>query len=164
MHMVQFICFWGHLQEQQKAEGKCHIEFEHHSNSHVCAFVSDVSITINHDLTPQKTPVSPHYKYRGERRRRDDKIYCWNFLFSFFFIYQSGKNRRDRDSRRSSELNAFFKVALNFVQNPPRGLPLLKAISSQNECASTIGLALISIHLSCLCVEMTGAAAGGVGV
>lgn len=42
--------------------------------------------------------------------------------------------------------------------------PLLKAISSQNECGSTIGLALISIHLACLCVEPAGAAAGGVGV
>lgn len=40
--------------------------------------------------------------------------------------------------------------------------PLLKAISSQNECSSTIGLALISIHLACLCVEPAGAAAGGV--
>lgn len=41
--------------------------------------------------------------------------------------------------------------------------PLLKAISSQNECSSTIGLALISIHLACLCVELAGAAAGRVG-
>lgn len=40
----------------------------------------------------------------------------------------------------------------------------MKAISSQNECGSTIGLALISIHLACLCVEPAGAAAGGVGV
>lgn len=49
------------------------------------------------------------------------------------------------------------------MQNPPGGLPLLKAISSQNECGSTIGLALISIHLACLCVETAGAAAGGGG-
>lgn len=59
-------------------------------------------------------------------------------------------------SRHSRELNAFFKVELNFVQNPPGGPPLLKAISSQNECGSTIGLALISIHLACLCAEPAG--------
>ncbi|KAJ4924396.1 hypothetical protein JOQ06_000636, partial [Pogonophryne albipinna] len=45
----------------------------------------------------------------------------------------------------------------------PRGPPLLKAISSQNECGSTIGLVAISIHLACLCVEPAGAAAGGEG-
>lgn len=39
----------------------------------------------------------------------------------------------------------------------------MKAISSQNECGSAIGLALISIHLACLCVEPAGAAAGGLG-
>lgn len=39
----------------------------------------------------------------------------------------------------------------------------MKAISSQNECGSTIGLALISIHLACLCAETAGATAGGWG-
>lgn len=72
----------------------------------------------------------------------------------FFFLAEEGKKTGEIEgSRHSSELNAFFKVELNFVRNPPRGPPLLKAISSQNESGSSIGLALISIHLACLCVE-----------
>lgn len=46
--------------EQQKAQGKCQIEFEHYSKSHVCGLVSYVSVKINHDSSvPQNPSDSP---------------------------------------------------------------------------------------------------------
>lgn len=111
-------------QEQQKAEGKWQIEFEHYSKSHVCVLVSDVPVKINHDSTvPHNSSDSPQHKYRGEGRRRRRRRGCKYIpgMFFFFFFSSRGKNRRKRESRHSSELNAFFKVELNFVQNPPGG-------------------------------------------
>lgn len=144
MHMLQLTRFWGHLNqqqskrkkkpEQQKAEEKCQIEFEHYSDSHVCVFVSDVSVKINRGSSVPKNPLtlsSINTKARGGGGHKyvpecalfflSSSSSSLFFFFFFFFFIVRGKNRRKRESRHSSELNAFFKVELNFVQNPPGG-------------------------------------------
>lgn len=42
------------------------------------------------------------------------------FLFSLSEVENMGERQSAHTHTHSSELNAFFKVELNFVQNPPR--------------------------------------------
>ena len=77
-------------------------------------------------MTPQspklpRTPLNINTEARGGGDANISRECFFLFLFSFFFIEGEKKNRRERESRHSSELNAFFKVELNFVQNPPGG-------------------------------------------
>lgn len=76
----------------------------------------------------------------------------------------SGRKKRRRKKRTGRRNECISQSGAELCAKSPWGPPLLKAISSQNECGSTIGLALISIHLAWLSVEPAGAAAGGVGV
>lgn len=46
------------------------------------------------------------------------RIYCSDALF---LAEEGGGAGEIEESRHSSKLNAFFKVELNFVQNPPGG-------------------------------------------
>ncbi|MEQ2250538.1 hypothetical protein ILYODFUR_001844 [Ilyodon furcidens] len=82
----------------------------------------------------------------------------------FLFFFHSEREKHWRKTEQTQQrIECIFQSGPELCTKSPRGPPLLKAISSQNECGSTIGLALISIHLACLCVEPTGAAAGGLG-
>lgn len=88
-------------QEQQKAEGKWQIEFEHYSKSHVCVLVSDVPVKLNHDSTvPHNSSDSPQHKYRGEEEEEeggggDANIFreC-SFSFSFHREGKTGGKER----------------------------------------------------------------------
>lgn len=49
-------------------------------------------------------------------------MYSETVLSPFYFLFFDGReNRREGVCRHSGELNVFFKVELNFVQNPPGG-------------------------------------------
>lgn len=92
-------------QEQQKAEGKWQIEFEHYSKSHVCVLVSDVPVKINHDSTvPHNSSDSPQHKYRGEggRRREEEgmQIYSGNVLFLFLFIEREKQEEKREQAQQ----------------------------------------------------------------
>lgn len=68
----------------------------------------------------------------------------------FICFMEGGRQKKHGASIQSSELNAFFKVELNFVQNPPQGgRHYWNLVPLENGCGFTVGLALISIHLAC---------------
>lgn len=92
------------------------MEFEQYSKSHICLLVSDVSIKMNHYCTDSlNSSDSDQHKYSEKKKEEEGtQIYSGNVMY-FFFIGEK------RESTDSSELNAFFKVELNFVQNPPGG-------------------------------------------
>lgn len=91
---------------------------------------------------------------------RGPQMYSETILSPFFWW----KREQERRSVHAQQwIECIFQSGAELCAKSPRGLPLLKAISSQNECGSPIGLALISIHLACLCAETAGATAGGWG-
>lgn len=109
MHIVQFNMLLGTLVSKQaqtkkprETERKCKMEFCN------IQFTNGVIKRTPSSLHPQNSSVHTH-KYRGERL-----LWC-------LFSDGKEKNRREGVHRHSSELNVFFKVELNFVQNPPGG-------------------------------------------
>lgn len=125
---------------------------------HIFLF-SNVSKEINHKSSIASNPC---HSYKHKQKLKEDwiQIYSGN---SFFFFIGKGKNTGEKREQTQQRIECIFQSGAELCAKSPRGRPLLKAISSQNECSPTIGLALISIHLACLCAEPAGAAAGGLG-
>lgn len=139
MHMLQLTRFWGHLNqqqskkkkpEQQKAEEKCQIEFEHYSDSHVCVFVSDVSVKINRGSSVPKNPLtlsSIDTKARGGGGHKYIPECALFFLssssslFFFFFFFFIVRGKTGEKGRADTAVNwmHFSKWSWTLCKIPP---------------------------------------------
>lgn len=150
MHVVQLACFRGHLSQHRHK----HKSRERHGGSArwsftIYTFTNDV-IKKNRSSLHSPKVLRPPALIQG-REGHKCILRPFSLLFIFFFWWKREQERRSVQAQRWME--CIFQSGAELCAKSPQGPPLLKAISSQNECGSNIGLALISIHLACLCAR-----------
>lgn len=71
-------------------------------------------------FSPKISPRLPGPQKSQAKKERGGHIFP-EFFFPFFFLIERVCVGGAATAQHSTELNAFFKVELNFVQNPPGG-------------------------------------------